>query len=363
MINFSMPMPYSEDRIKEINEINKKITKSKITSFFFCLPINSPERTCFEQSRSILPNLSSFNDWKPLIKSSQDIGMDLIYLINSPRPLLFEFNIFNKFIDNLNRLIEKLLSSNINKLRITHPHLISYISEKYPEIDILASTSMEYAQLGQYRNLLKLFPNIKQIVPSHDVSKNFKLLKNLKASYPNVDIELLTNEACKKSCPLRLFHSSAISYKIITKKNPIPSFCYPLRCIDIYPDDIITALFLSNFIMPWEIEEYSKIGINNFKFVGREAEYFIKSDSFDYILKYLKGIEDIKFIENHKFVNFLHYFKIADLDITIKQIKPYLPKIEHFKKFGHLCSSVCGTECTYCFDCAEKFKKDYKNVL
>ena len=46
--------------------------------------------------------------------------------------------------------------------------------------------------------------------------------------------------------------------------------------------------------------------------------------------------------------------------ITVKDFIKYMPKIKHFEKYGHLCQSRCGTECRYCYKCAEKIQKKFE---
>ena len=61
----------------------------------------------------------------------------------------------------------------------------------------------------------------------------------------------------------------------------------------------------------------------------------------------------IKFIVLSLFPNLFEEFK----NYKVKDIRPYLPEIKHFIKNGHLCSSICATECFYCYKCAQKIKK------
>ena len=116
---------------------------------------------------------------------------------------------------------------------------------------------------------------------------------------------------------------------------------------------------MSNNIFPWEIDEYSKIGINKFKLVGRD-EIFYKIDSYisDYY-KFLKGIDDIKTIENVSINTFIHHLSSNNVlkQLTVKEYKKYLPNINHFKKYGELCAWDCGVNCRYCYKCAEKIQK------
>ena len=188
MYQFSAPMPYTFKDIDKILEINNEIKKSKITSLFACVPRKCEVFTGFEQSRNF--------------------AFDCIYLLNSPG----NFNIENKdFVEQLKKLdllLNALSKINVKKLRIASHQLMSYISKNYPYFQILASTCLEYKTICEYQNFLHFHPEIVQIVPSHDVNKNFKLLGNLTKRYPNIEIELMVNEGCLKGCPYRILHLS-----------------------------------------------------------------------------------------------------------------------------------------------------------
>ena len=64
----------------------------------------------------------------------------------------------------------------------------------------------------------------------------------------------------------------------------------------------------------------------------------------------LKEDVPIRYFNNYIYNN-------QNLYYTVKDLKPYLPKIKHFKKRGHLCASQCGSECTYCRKCADRMQK------
>ena len=129
------------------------------------------------------------------------------------------------------------------------------------------------------------------------------------------------------------------------------------NCIQVENSDLYYYFSNSNIIYPWEINEYSKIGINNFKLVGRNMPEFRTGKYIDYYEKYLNGVDNIKNIENLPIRYFNNYiYNNQNIIYTVKEIKPYLPNIEHFKKYGHLCASQCGSECNYCKKCADKMQ-------
>ena len=175
----------------------------------------------------------------------------------------------------------------------------------------------------------------------------------------------MVNEGCMQGCPNRNGHSSETLYKPITHNhNTILSNRYFsfIFCERFEKENLFESLVKSNVIYPWEITEYGKIGITNFKLVGRElyGSRNIKNPIYNFFI-YLKGVDNLKDIENFPISSFIYHLtnnKILQ-SLSIKDVKQYLPKIEHFKKYGHLCASRCAIECKYCYKCAEKLEKAF----
>ena len=110
------------------------------------------------------------------------------------------------------------------------------------------------------------------------------------------------------------------------------------------------------------MKRISKIGINKFKLNGRDGIHDEKASMTDKIEIYLKGIDDIKNIENIPVISFASNSTSQERlrNLTVKEIKKYLPEIKHFVKHGHNCSSLCGSECRYCFKCAERIQRIFQ---
>ena len=360
MHNFSAPMPYSIQDIDKLLDLNNLGTSSAITSLYACVPRGCEVFTGFEQSRNFAFNNTNWDYWKSLINHILEKGCDFIYLLNSPRPLDISNPDFPKSLEKLELLLTELRKTGVNKLRIAAGQLMSYIGKHYPDFHVLASTSLEYKTIWEYQNFIAFHPEVKQIVPSHDVNKNFKLLKYLRKRYPNTEIEIMVNEGCLMGCPNRMFHEyisidahEMINDDICLSGSYAAEYCNPV--IHKYP---IQSIVIGTHIFPWDIKEYKKIGINNFKLVGRDGyEHF--DNYIEGFKMYFKGIDDIKSIENYPLTCFTHHLNSNNpvlAKLTVKEYRKYLPDINHFVKYGHLCASRCANECTYCYKCAEKMQ-------
>ena len=358
MYQFSVPMPYSREDIDKISDINKQVVKSKITSLYFALPFTDSNFTGFEQGRTGLDIKTDFEYWRDVLEYIKANNFEFIYLLNSPRPIDINNNSLSENIKKLDFLINKLNDIGFNKYRVANAKLLTFLHENYPELDLYSSTSFEYISMKQYQNFIDMYPYLKQVVLSHDVNKNFKLLKNLKQMYPNIEFEIMVNEGCLGGCPHRISHASETSNDSISEayKKHFYLQYYIKQCAPILKKDPYLFLCKAHNIYPWEIKEYAKLGFFKFKLVGRDGQDFPSPRYFENCKTYLLGIDNYKLIENYRMNRLVHH--IGGLPFPyIKDMKPYLPKIEHFKKYGHLCSSICGVECRYCYNCAEKMKK------
>ncbi len=365
MYQFSVPMPFDKSLIDKLLDINKNVEKSQITSFYFSLPSTCELFTIYEQYRNDFTEHSDFNYWKDLIKYSLDKGVDFIYNLNNPKNLPVETDSFKQELEKLHILLNELHLIGVNKLRISNHKLLSYIARKYRYFTLYASTSFEYKLIKEYQHFIQIHPEVKQIVPSHDVNKNFKLLYNIKKSNPFIDIELMVNEGCIGGCSLRFDHSCEImGIEFEAPHERLSYGVYGHLCGKTIQKNPLLYLCKSQIIYPWEIEEYGKIGINKFKLAGREDFKRDMNKSVNSYLLYLKGVDNVKNIEEEPINSIIHhiggdrYFN----KFKIKDIKNLLPNIKHFVKKGHLCTSLCGVECNYCNQCSEKIKKNLLKI-
>ena len=360
MYKFSVPMPYTLDDINRLLDINRHVEKSKITSLYACVPRGCEVFTGFEQSRNFAFENVSWDYWKNLIEHVLKMNCDFIYLLNNPRPLNIDSLDFQKSIERLDILLTDLKKIGVNKLRVASTQLQSYIGKHYKNFNILASTSLEYKTLCEYQNFIAFHKEVKQIVPCHDVNKNFKLLSILRKQYPEIEIELMVNEGCLQGCPNRDLHEmiNIDNNKVVNNDICLSGAYCTLYCNKVAQKYPIQSLVIGNLIFPWDIKEYEKIGITNFKLVGREGNCENFKNHIDIFFTYLKGVENYNTISKYPLCYFsYHLFNNSILNQLITDdYKKYLPEIKHFKKYGHLCASRCGVECRYCYKCAEKIQ-------
>jgi len=368
---FSTPLYLDLKQIDEIIKLNDRLTKSQVKTFYWALPYNAVDRTSFEQSRSYTPEINCFEDAQKYIEYSLEKGFDFIYLLNSVLGFAHEEEEFKKQEEALDKLLNKLRKINSLKVRVVDYRLLEYIKKNYPDFEIYLSTSTEYTRISQFQNVLKLFPYIKEVLPSYEMIRDFHFLKNLKKVMGNINIELIVNEGCMTGCPFRTQHPLFFTRKVgqgdlkdcqysFDKTVKYNHLCYSLTNSN-YNNYLCTA----KLIFPWQIKYYNEVGYNRFKFVGRDDSNSLSQRRLSSMECYLIGIEDEKLIEDIPINSIIHRYKLI-LDIggykySIKEIKDYLPSIEYFIENGKDCHYKCGTECTYCFDKAKKMDEVFGN--
>lgn len=358
MYEFSIPMLYDWEMIDEVSTLNDSLTKSKVVSFYDSLPQNSNILTGLEQSRGINPNVKNIDDFMSYVKYVKNKGFKFIYLLNSVYPIgMSDVEEHKKNITNLDIIIKKLRDVGCNTFRVGNTSVIQYLTENYPDIEIITSTVLGYNTFLQYSNLLKAYPNIKEFCLHYDNNRNFKLLKNLVDKLPNVRKEVMVNEMCIKNCPFRASHYSMLfsDPKYFPRWNVQKYFLD--KCYKISDSNQWEEICKSNVIYPWLVETYAKYGINKFKIIGRFYDKESIRGTYNFIFNYLHSVEDDNFAKNLVF-GFFHNVRLKNSafwyeTLKVKDVREYLPDIEHFVKSGHLCSSVCGAECNYCSEKAK----------
>lgn len=361
-------MPLQKEAIDYLVKINDEIVKSKITSVYFSLPTNCIDTSGFEQTRMILPYGNTFEEWKPLIKYTLSKGFDFIYLLNSPHSFYTDDLTKLDFkIKKLHNLLLKLQDIGVKRLRVGNTQVINYLRNHYPEFKIHASTSLEYNEMKQYDNFFTEFPEVKNIVPSWNINRNFKLLKNLKEKYPDVVFEIMVDASCIAGCPFRHCHDLANSHYGEIRNNIHIDFAqriFTKMCNSVVSKNVFNQICKTNVIYPWEIKEYEKLGFSSFKLTGRGSPKFLKGEYGIIHKLYLKGVDNFKNIEKEDF-RFLNLHCISD-EVKAGEIgewRKHLPDIKHFRKNGHLCSSRCGVECKYCEKSTKKLEERFGKKL
>ena len=354
---FSVPMPFSFGHISRIAQINEEVTRSRIQYMYNTLTRNAIDTCGFEQTRVVDARINCIEDMLPFIEHVHKLGMDFIFLLNSPRVMAEEEFLVNE--KKLRRILETLMREGVYDIRVCSPLLIDFIAHEYPQISIRCSTSQEYFSIKQYRSLTFLYPQIVEVVPSWEQNRNFRFLSSL-CQNENFTIELMVNEGCLSGCPFRIYHSMFEPGQMNCHYSRFTSF-FKSGCEKNFYHDMWKSICMSNIIYPWQITAYNEIGIHNFKLVGRNTSAFRNGKYINIYHAYLLGVEDIHFIEDAPISIFSNYLMNHPLleGITVSDVRYMLPDIEFFRKGEIVCTSDCGATCHYCETLAEGLQEKF----
>ncbi len=342
--SITAPLPFDFHLIDEMEELNKKLKKSKIKTLYNSLPFPLAfELEGYHSRRGVNKDIKNFDDFIKYVKYAQNKGFDFVYTLNSPKPFSRkDFRTTSKLLFNL---LDRLKDSNCTKFKVSNTQMLNVLKEKYPQFELQASTSFEFHNVSQYINLVKNYPDIKTFDIAIDENRNFQFLKNLRKIFPDVELELMVNEPCLRGCPARIAHCAT-------------TFC-EFNCAKIINNNPLEEFSKSGVIYPWNLEYYSALGINRFKFISSGSTR-ANIKNIEYLTYYLDCVENgiAKYNVKDFFEKIIKYPHDKNLKtIALKEIIKYLPDIKYFIKSGDKCAINCTTNCSYCIEKARELKK------
>lgn len=340
---FSVPMPLDYKVIDSLAALNKKYKKSQVVTLYNNVPFPLTEKwdLWFQINRGENPNIRSYQDFFKYARYAQDKGFKICYLMNSSK--VFSEKNFNSIKSEFYKILNLLQKNHIDEIKFANTQVATLINESKYKFKLSSSTAAEYNSVEQYQNLAKNFDNVKFADVAIDQAQNFGFLRNLRKALPDMKLELMINEYCLKGCPSRISH--------VTER-----YLYTFNCHRLANEDEAYFLIKSSAIYPWNLEYYSAIGINNFKYVatqndGMRSNYHNLKPMDLYLGMVEYGIENYTAKDFFNGIYFKRFCK--DDRIRLKEVIPYLPDIKHFVKYGDKCATRCGVDCDYCQVCAK----------
>lgn len=344
---FTTLLPYDYKLIDKLSYFNSIFKKSKITTLYTSAPkplFDGLENWLYVNKKDF-PDIKNENDYLKYINYARKQGFKIRYFMDSHK--VVSVKDWDKLKPTVDKLMRFLIESNIMDIEFANPQSAS-ISQSYNRnFRYTSSSAAEYHNTQHYKYLIMTYPNIKRICVAIDENQNFKLLKALKREFPNIKFEVTVNELCLKGCPARISCSGERKYK-------------KFQCPNIRKKDgLLYSFFKSSVIYPWNLEYYSAIGINNFKFGGETHKTF--ENDFDYLdalEKYLRIVEyGVNNFSTDVLFKKIYRTKIEYKDTKLTDAIKYFPDPKHFIKNGDMCVQNCEVVCNYCKGCASKFEK------
>ena len=343
---FSTPLPFDYKKIDEIAAINSTLKKSKVTSFYNNIPM--PLARGFDQfvqvHRGFSETIRSYDDFKNIVQYAIANGFRFTYLMNSPKP--FSPEDFNTFQNEFGFLLDFLDKIGCRDIKVGNTQVAELINQFAPnKFTLSASTSFEYHNVSQYHYLFNNYPNFDLIDISNDENHNFPFLRALRTTFPYKRLELMINEPCIKGCPARISHIAEFGF---CKYN-----CHALQ----EKMGELFFFFKLGSIYPWNLEYYSALGINNFKYsasgsMGGRANYNDLSQLKNYLEMVEYGIKDY---DADVFFNGIYERHLPiKKGLKLADVIQYFPDVHHFIKYGDKCAIKCDVDCHYCELCGKR---------
>ena len=337
---FSVPLPYRYEVIDKIAQINSKIKKSQVVTFYnsMPLPLSKNFDRFFQIDRGENPNIKTYDHFINVIKYAQSKGFRICYLFNSPKALSEKD--YKPLEKEFHYVLDLLKSCGVDEIKVGNTQVATLINEYTDAFKFSISTAAEYHNVSQYKHFINNYPNVDLIDVAIDENHNFTFLKAMRKMFPNVKLEIMVNEPCLKGCPARISHASEVRFAQFN--------CGELR----KRFGSIYTFFKTSAIYPWNLEYYSALGINNFKFLP-EGNVALRADFVNISLleNYLNCVEyGCDDFSAQTFFN--NMFNVGAPNIPdglkLSHIIPYLLDIKQFIKNGDKCCINCDVDCHYC---------------
>ena len=233
--------------------------------------------------RNFLDGTSNRQEIEKIIKSYNAFGIPVRFTWTTV--LIEEKHLSDEYCN----MIMQVGDNGLNQVLVNTQVLEDYIREKYPKYKVISSTTKRILSLDRLKEEIE--KDYFLVVLDYDFNHDEKVIEALK---PVADrIEILVNETCQPHCPLRVSH-----YKEISKAQLEHNTKIQFPCSDPAPDKrtFKGCMKRPSFMSNADVEEYTKMGFNNFKIVGRGegAAFYIDS-----LIYYLVKDEAKDFIRTH----------------------------------------------------------------
>ena len=146
---FSVPLPFNYKTIDEIAELNKTLTKSKITTLYNSIP--NPLGKKFNRwvhiERGENPDIKSYDDFFKYVDYAKSKGFEFVYLMNSPKP--FSKKDFLTFKSEIAKLLNLLIKNNIKNIKVANNQVIELLNKYAPDyFNLSASCAFEFHNIS-----------------------------------------------------------------------------------------------------------------------------------------------------------------------------------------------------------------------
>ena len=199
------------------------------------------------------------------VKVAHDQGIQFAFLWNSPAQ--HEGESTEEFWEDLRRETDELVDAGVDAIVAAKPNVLHFLRSWYPDLHLSSSVNSKIDSVERARQLVDYF-NIGTIITDHRNPRNFQLVRELRASFPDREIEVLVNESCLRDCVLQGFHQTELGAASCRgKPSRTAGLCNAL-CGRIKLDDLVNTL-RAPWIRPEDIHHVFEQGASLVKLAGR----------------------------------------------------------------------------------------------
>lgn len=344
-LEFFVPFIDDEKAVDKFIELNKSMTKGKIKGVY----VECPGFILTQSIREKVLKLKKTGIEVALnIETSQRFNMEWFY-DNGEKVFL---------------LLKQWVDLGFNNVLVTNTHLMSLITKKFPDIKLIGSYKQNLAAMKQFINLIYGLDDctFTTLSPACSANHNLKFLKNFNTFFQG-RVQLVVNNGCKSMCYRSFLHHSWIDRKTADGRfnesyNRWTDFYY--NCFEEYKTDFWLNFVQSDMIYPWQLEVYAEeTGIYQFRLLPQKSrEVLSANEIMNFLLFYLAVFEDYDQYKDYPFYLLNSYLlkKIQYSDITIDDVRGYLPTPNFFSQKDGSCADLCGIQCNKCDEIARKMK-------
>lgn len=341
-MNFTMPCDFKISTIDELIMISNKYENRNLIevygNIYGYFPINS--------GRGFLGNSKYCSDLKSLAKYIRYINkynIQFNYTINASCTENME--LIQEYQKEIIKCMDKLIEIGIKKFTVASMSLLGLLRYIYKDkILITLSTISDVNSVKRAIEAEKL--GVNTIVLSEDSTRNIPLIRNIRKAI-DCNIEIIVNSMCLWNCIYRQSHYNSLAHMKIdyqTKTAFFPNQCYLIKKNN--PIEWIK----SPWIRPEDIYKYEALGVNLFKFIGREIKDIANWPKLYEI--YCKGYY------NGNLLELLYAFSEKPSEYINNTLLNGF--VDYFFEHNFHCYDVCGLEnCKYCKEYCDKSYERY----
>lgn len=215
------------------------------------------------------------DDFFSLIEQLSNLKVEFNYILNSISVI--------DYVERETLLVshlEELRNRGVNTVTSAHPHMVPLLKKLGFKIatslvqNIRSEEDIMWAQRFGYS----------RIICSDDLNRRIGELKS-RIAISMLPVEIVANNMCLPSCPLRhthysfesLIHNREMTNELRKCKKEI------VLCRSMWASE--PSLFLkSGWVRPEDVEKYLEIGVNRIKIAGRDRDSKSLKQTFDYYL-------------------------------------------------------------------------------